>query len=86
MSRQKRIASMLTVLKPHYLEVINDSHFHSNHQHSPGSGDSHFTIKISAAVLAGKSKIQQHKMINEILKDEFANGLHALSIKVSTEN
>ena len=86
MNRQKRIAHKLAVLKPHYLEIINDSHLHINHSESPGLDDSHFTIKISSTELEHKNRLQQHKMINELLKEEFSSGLHALSIKVITSN
>ena len=86
MNREKRIAHKLAVLKPHYLEIINDSHLHTNHVHSPGLDDSHFTIKISSEELEDKNRIQQHKMINELLKEEYSSGLHALSIKVIKPN
>lgn len=82
MNRQDRIEQKLTVLKPHYIEIINDSHLHSGHKGSPGTGESHFTIKISASIFNDKTKIAQHKIINELLKEEFSNGLHALSINI----
>jgi BolA protein len=82
MNRQDRIEQKLTVLKPHYIEVVNDSHLHSGHKGSPGTGDSHFTVKIAATIFDNKARIEQHKIINELLRDEFSGGLHALSINI----
>jgi BolA protein len=80
MSRQETIEQKLSVLKPQYLKVINDSHLHSNHASSPNNGQSHFTVKISANSIATKQLLEQHKIINNLLKEEFTRGLHALSI------
>ena len=80
MNRQETIEQKLSVLKPQYLEIINDSYLHSSHKSSPANGESHFTIKILAASLSCHSLIEQHKIIKNLLKEEFTRGLHALSI------
>jgi len=80
MNRQETIEQKLSVLKPQYLEIINDSYLHSSHNSSPANGESHFTIKILADSLSCHSLIEQHKIINGLLKEEFSRGLHALSI------
>jgi BolA protein len=80
--REKRIEQKLTVLKPHYLEIINDSDLHLGHEESKDGVDTHFTIKIAAEKFNGLTKIKQHKIINDLLKDEFHSGLHALSIRI----
>lgn len=80
--REKRIQQRLAVLKPHYFEIINDSYLHVGHKESNNGIDTHFTVKIASEKFDGLSKISQHKIINELLKDEFQNGLHALSIKI----
>ena len=38
--------------------------------------------KVAAKELDDLSMIKQHRIINNILKDEFDNGLHALSINI----
>ena len=80
MNRQETIEQKLSVLKPQYLKVTNDSHLHSNHDSSPNNGESHFTVKISADSISAKRLLEQHKIINDLLKEEFTRGLHALSI------
>jgi len=45
-----------------------------------GDGN-HYSATISSAKFAGKSKIEQHKMVYSSLKGRMGNELHALAIK-----
>jgi stress-induced morphogen len=46
------------------------------------AGDSnHFRAVVTAPQFEGLSRIQQHKVINEIFKGELGGSIHALSIK-----
>jgi stress-induced morphogen len=48
------------------------------------AGDSnHFRAEVAAPQFAGKTRIQQHRMINEIFAGELGGSIHALSIKTS---
>ncbi|MDA9163707.1 BolA family transcriptional regulator [Rickettsiaceae bacterium] len=83
MSRKEAIEQKLSVLNPHFLEVIDESDKHLGHSGNPsGAGDTHFIVKIAAEKLNSMNKIVQHRTINNLLAEEFANGLHALSIKI----
>ncbi len=83
MSRKESIEQKLSALNPHFLEVIDESDKHLGHSGNPnGAGDTHFIVTIAAKKLDSMSKIVQHRTINNLLAEEFANGLHALSIKV----
>ncbi|HJK86322.1 MAG TPA: BolA/IbaG family iron-sulfur metabolism protein [Candidatus Megaira endosymbiont of Nemacystus decipiens] len=82
MSRKERIKKKLAVLNPHFLEILDQSALHIGHAGVDNNQtETHFLIKLSASTLDGKTKIQKHRMINELLKEEFSSGLHALSIK-----
>jgi len=66
------------------LEVINKSYLHKGHFGDDGSGETHFDVIISATEMDPKNKVQNHRKINQLLKDEFEkNGLHAISIKIN---
>jgi stress-induced morphogen len=65
---------------PAALEVVNDSHRHAGHAGSPGTGESHFTIKVVSAAFAGKSRLERHRMVNQALAAELAGKIHALAI------
>jgi len=70
---------------PTFLEVVNNSHLHNNHftpEDPSHLNQTHFLIKISAPQIANQSKITTHRVINNLLKEQFANGLHALEIKI----
>jgi acid stress-induced BolA-like protein IbaG/YrbA len=49
-----------------------------------GDDGQHFEAKVESTAFAGKSLVQQHKMVNELLADKFTSGeLHALSLKTA---
>jgi len=69
---------------PLALEVINESHKHAGHQeHFDGTGETHFRVKITAVQFGAMSRIDRHRAITDLLKQEFDNGLHALAIEAS---
>ena len=65
---------------PETLEVVNESHRHAGHASSPGTGESHFTIKVVSQSFAGKTRLERHRMVNEVLAEELAGKVHALAI------
>jgi BolA protein len=69
---------------PLSLEVVNDSARHRGHAGSPGTGESHFTIKVVSASVAGKSRLERHRMVNDVLAEELKGPVHALAISALT--
>ncbi len=67
-------------LEPSRLDVINESELHAGHRSSPGTGESHFRVTIVSEKFTGASRVQRHRMINELLADELAGKIHALAI------
>jgi len=45
-----------------------------------GDGD-HYRVEIASSEFAGKTKLVQHRMVNDSLKECLGGQLHALSIK-----
>ena len=45
--------------------------------------DNHFSAKIKSKAFAGKSKIEQHKLVYKALKGKMGNELHALALNTS---
>jgi len=81
MSTERDIRNKLTeAFAPEALEVVNDSHRHAGHAGSPGTGESHFTIKVVSAAFAGKSRLERHRMVNQALAAELAGKIHALAV------
>lgn len=78
---QQKITEKLTKLfEPTHLEVINESYMHN----VPKGSESHFKVIVVSNEFDGKSKIDQHRMVNEALKEELEKSVHALSIKAKT--
>ena len=61
--------------------MVNESHLHAGHRSSPGTGESHFRVLIVSDAFAGKSRVERHRIVNEVLRDELKDGVHALAIK-----
>ena len=81
MSTEIVIREKLTAgLEPAQLDVINESELHAGHYSSPGTGESHFRVIIVSEKFKGVSRIQRHRMINELLADELAGKVHALAV------
>lgn len=75
------IAKKLTeAFAPESLKVVDESHQHEGHAgHRPG-GQTHFRVYIVSDAFKGKTRIDRHRMINQILSDDLAAGVHALAI------
>lgn len=69
------------------MSVRNDSHKHAGHSGNPsGAADAetHFTVEVVSAAFEGKNAVQRHRLVYQLLGDEFAAGLHALALKTKT--
>ena len=64
-----------------HLEVINESHMHSG----PNT-ESHFKVILVSDEFEDMKLVQRHRRINELLKFELENGVHALSLHLFTNN
>lgn len=84
MSVAEQIEKKLSAqLEPVSLEIVDESHLHEGHSgHRPG-GETHFRVRIVAKIFEGKSLVERHRMVNEVLADELAGPIHALAITAS---
>ena len=65
---------------PHSLKVLDESHQHEGHAgHRPG-GQTHYRIYIVSRAFKGKTRLERHRMINQLLSAELTAGIHALAI------
>lgn len=81
MSTQSTIEQKLQdSLSPLHLEVHNESNMHN----VPEGSESHFKIIAVSNVFEGKILLARHRMINQLLTHELANGIHALAMHTMT--
>lgn len=79
MSMQEQIRNKLAgTIACQHLNVINESHMHS------AGIESHFKVVIVSEAFAGQRLLQRHRQVNDILKDELANHIHALAMHTYT--
>ena len=85
MSIHENIIKLLNeAFKPEILQVENDSAKHAGHAGSPGTGESHFSIYIVSSAFEGVKPVERHRMVYEVLKPVFEQGLHSLKITTLT--
>ena len=68
-------------INPENIILIDNSNFHSKHK-SFDINKFHLKIIIKSKKLKSMSKIEAHKEIFSILKDEMSNKIHALEIEI----
>ncbi|MFZ4690787.1 MAG: BolA family protein [Polymorphobacter sp.] len=77
-------ARLVAALAPTALAIIDDSESHRGHAGHDGSGESHFTVRITASAFAGQSRIGRQRLVYAALGDLMApGGVHALIIKAT---
>jgi len=66
------------------IEIINESDKHSGHAGHDGSGESHFRIKLVSTAFAGMNRVARQRAVYDILSEELAGPVHALSVTAKT--
>ena len=82
-----RIHAKLTdALAPSRLAVRDESHRHAGHAGARPEGETHFHVEIVAAAFAGKSRISRQRLVYDVLAEELAGPIHALSLVTLAPN
>jgi BolA protein len=77
---------------PSRLEITDDSARHAGHVgarthaakqggSATGSGETHFDIVIEAMAFAGLTRVARQRLVYNVLSEELAGPVHALSLK-----
>ncbi len=77
-------AKLIATFQPRSLQLIDESNLHHGHSGAHPSGESHFRVRISSPEFIGKSRVAQHRLINQVLSVELKSRVHALAIEVIT--
>jgi BolA protein len=68
---------------PSRLEVVDESHLHAGHAGSRPGGETHFRVTIVSARFVGLTRVARQRMVYDVLADELAGPVHALSLGAS---
>ena len=82
MNRKLKIEKMIrSNINPHFFSVKDVSEEHRGHQSFKENIESHFEITIVAEKFNNRNKIERHRIVNKILKEEFLEDLHSVTLK-----
>ncbi len=85
MSYAEKITEKLTAaLDPARLSVVDESHKHAGHAGAHPAGETHFYVEIVSNNFEGLNRVDRHKRVYDILKDELVTHVHALRLKTLT--
>ena len=84
--KENIIKKLSEALSPLFIEVEDQSHMHANHNEKARAGGTHFKIAIKSSEFNNINPIERHRIAMNILKDEFNNGLHAVSFDLKGLN
>ena len=80
MSRDESIKKIISErFKPTEFLLENESHMHSGPR-----TESHYKICVVSDVFDGLSRVERQRLVNHSLKEEFNEGLHALTMRLKT--
>ncbi|MEE9140586.1 MAG: BolA family protein [Alphaproteobacteria bacterium] len=75
---------LAAAFSPVRLEVVDESHKHAGHAGARPEGETHFRIEIVSVAFEGKSRLVRQRMVHEVLAQELAGPVHALSLRTLT--
>lgn len=73
-----------TALAPEALEVKDESHLHAGHAGAREGGESHFRLLIVSSRFEGMSRVARQRAVNDVLREELKERIHALAMKTLT--
>ena len=84
MNRKQRIDNILSKkLNDFILEIIDNSNLHKGHNNFTGNDETHIKIILTKKNKIPINRLNIHRIINNLLEDEFKSGLHSLEIKIN---
>ncbi len=67
-------------LAPARLDIIDELHHHAGHAGARPEGETHFAVTIVSAAFAGQGRVARQRLVYQILAEELATHVHALSL------
>ena len=84
MNRKQRIDKILSKkLNNFLLEIIDNSNLHKGHNNFKGNEETHIKIILTKINKIPTSRLNIHRLVNNLLEEEFKTGLHSLEIEIN---
>ena len=78
--QQRIIARLTAALDPVLLDIVDESHLHAGHAGAREGGGTHYRVRVVSAKFDRRSRVERHRLVYDLLTEEFADGLHALAL------
>lgn len=65
---------------PSVLEIFDESELHAGHAGARKEGETHFRVRIVADAFKGKTLLERHRMVYDVLGPELKEQIHAIAI------
>ncbi len=78
--RKAMFDKLVQAFTPLHLELVNESFMHG----LPENAEKHFRLVLVSSKMDGLSRIDRHRVINDVLAQELSSHVHALSIQAYT--
>ena len=83
MGRSGRIeAALRAAFSPSALTVADESALHAGHAGAAPGGETHYQVSMISAGFTGVNRVARSRLVHAALAAEFAEGLHALSLRL----
>ena len=84
-SRAERLETTLRrAFSASLVHVSDDSARHAGHAGSRPEGETHYSVLVVSERFQGMSRLTRSRAVHEALTQEFAGGMHALSLTLRT--
>ena len=81
----ERLEAKLTQgLTPERLQITDVSHRHAGHAGHDPRGETHFDVVVVAGAFAGLSRVARQRLVYDLVREELAERVHALSVRTLT--
>jgi len=84
MIKERLESKIRAAFAPEFVDVIDESAKHQGHGGWRPEGETHFHLKAIARSFEGMSRVARQREVYKLYRDEFAAGLHALSLDLKT--
>ena len=62
--------------------MFDPSRIHKGHNNFDGKGETHILLKLKPNSNIKYNRLEIHKLVNSLIKEEFLKGLHSLEIRI----
>jgi BolA protein len=79
-------AILTGAFNPLRLVIEDDSARHAGHVGAAASGETHYSVTLVSELFNGRTRVERSRMVHDALANEFAAGLHALSLTLRSHH